>query len=425
VYNHLGPEGNYLTAYGPYFTSKYKTPWGGAINFDDAYCEGVREFFIENALMWFRDFHVDALRLDAVHAISDFGPVHILQEIRQYTDRLTEQTGRDYYLIVELDLNDPVYIDPLQKKGYGMNAQWNDEFHHALRVTAGEKRQGYFSDFNGIEHLCKAYQDAYVYDGQYSAHRGKKFGLRSTNEGHQFVVFSQNHDQTGNRMLGERTSTLVSFEMQKLLAGAVMVSPYLPLLFMGEEWSEPNPFLYFVSHTDPELAEAVRRGRREEFAAFHLAGEAPDPMDEKTFRHSGLQWNLLPAEPYKTMHQYYKALIRLRKNNRILSAGRRQVYCACQPENETLGLLRDYEEEQVACLLNFSKKVQCLPLPKAGGPWRLLLDSAAPVWRGPAAAPQEIPATAASSSVVIRPESILVYGCQGPEEGTDYSTLTI
>ena len=148
-------------------------------------------------------------------------------------------------------------------------------------------------------------------------------------------------------------------------------------------------------------------------------------MDEKTFRHSGLQWNLLPAEPYKTMHQYYKALIRLRKNNRILSEGRRQVYCACHPENETLGLLRDYEEEQVACLLNFSKKVQSLLLPKAGGPWRLLLDSAAPVWMGPAAAPQEIPATAASSSVVIRPESILVYGCQRPEKGTDYSTLTI
>ncbi|MGZ5192118.1 MAG: malto-oligosyltrehalose trehalohydrolase, partial [Flavisolibacter sp.] len=212
VYNHLGPEGNYLGAFGPYFTEKYKTPWGPAINFDDAWCEGVRRYFIENALMWFRDFHIDALRLDAVHAIKDLSPVHILREIKTYVNALMQKTGRTYYLIAELDLNDNRYINPLEENGYGMDAQWIDEFHHALRVTSGQERDGYYEDFNGIEHLAKAYRDAYVYDGQYSQHRKKFFGVKAQNEGKQFVVFSQNHDQVGNRMLGERTSSLLSFE---------------------------------------------------------------------------------------------------------------------------------------------------------------------------------------------------------------------
>lgn len=173
VYNHLGPEGNYLPQFAPYFTDKYKTPWGSAINFDDAWCDGVRHYFIENALMWFRDFHIDALRLDAVHAIKDFSPVHILQEIRDYVNELEKVTGRNYYLIVESDLNDPRYINPLEECGYGMNAQWIDEFHHALRVTAGGEPTGYYSDFKPVQHLAKAYKDAYVYDGQFSPHRKK------------------------------------------------------------------------------------------------------------------------------------------------------------------------------------------------------------------------------------------------------------
>ena len=293
VYNHMGPEGNYLGAYGPYFTEKYKTPWGGAINFDDAWCDGVRRFFIENALMWFRDFHVDALRLDAVHAIKDFSPNHILREIKQHVDALMAVTGRTHYLIVELDLNDDRFINGLDNCGYGMDAQWVDEFHHALRVTATGERTGYYADFHGINDLAKAYRDAYVYDGQWSEHRKRHFGVKTGNPGQQFIVFSQNHDQVGNRMLGERSSQLVSFEMQKLLAGAVFISPYLPMLFMGEEWGETHPFLYFVSHTDPDLAEAVRKGRKAEFAAFHTQGEAPDPMAEETFQNSKLQWPLL------------------------------------------------------------------------------------------------------------------------------------
>lgn len=386
VYNHFGPEGNYFTDFGPYLTSKYCTPWGDAVNFDDAWCDGVRRYFLENALMWFRDFHIDALRLDAVHAIKDFSPTHLLQDLRQQVDQLMETTGRRHYLIVENDLNDPRFIDPLTDRGYGMDAQWTDEFHHALRVSAGEERKSYYADFNGIAHLAKSYQDAYVYDGQFSAHRNRFFGQKaSTNPGWQFIVFSQNHDQVGNRMGGERTSLLVSFEMQKLLAGAVLVSPFLPLLFMGEEWSAPSPFQYFVSHTDPALAEAVRQGRRREFAAFHDQGEVPDPVAEATFQRSKLPWNLVAKEPHQTLFRYYQTLIALRKRHPALhNLNRRQMEVSLYEEQQTIRLHRWNGDQHVLCLLNFSKQSQLIPLPGQAAPWRKLVDSAAPQWQAPA-----------------------------------------
>ncbi|HEY1114931.1 MAG TPA: malto-oligosyltrehalose trehalohydrolase [Chitinophagaceae bacterium] len=408
VYNHLGPEGNYLGAYGPFFTDKYHTPWGNALNFDDAGCDGVREFYIENALMWFRDFHIDALRLDAVHAIKDFSPVHLLQEIRRRTDQLMKETGRIHYLIVELDLNDPRFINPEAKGGYGMDAQWIDEFHHALRVAAGGDRTGYYSDFNGLGHLAKSYRDAYVYDGQYSPHRKKKFGLPAAgNEGRQFIVFSQNHDQVGNRMLGERSSRLYSFEMQKLMAGAVLLSPFLPMLFMGEEWSEPHPFLYFVSHTDPELAEAVRKGRKEEFAAFHADGEAPDPVAVETFQGSKLQWALLEHEPHKTMLHYYKTLIWLRKSHPALHNLDRQGVKV--QEDSTRGVLllqRTHATSQVQCWMNFSGESQRVTLPGSAAEWHVLLDSAHPDWKGPKGAAHS---AAGGSELILQPESLLVF----------------
>lgn len=408
VYNHMGPEGNYLGAFGPYFTDKYNTPWGNAINFDDEWCDGVRKYFIENTLMWFRDFHIDALRMDAVHAIKDFSPTHILREIKQDVNKLMAATGRTHYLIVELDLNDNRFINPLFEQGYGMDAQWIDEFHHALRVTAGEARSGYYSDFTGIAHLAKSYKDAYVFDGIYSPHRKKTFGIKAENNpGKQFVVFSQNHDQVGNRMLGERTSTLVSFEMQKLMAAAVVVSPYLPMLFMGEEYSEPHPFLYFVSHTDPALADAVRKGRKAEFAAFHAQGEAPDPVSEETFEESKLQWNLLQQEPHKTMFEYYKQLISLRKQQPALrTLHRHQVNVEENEDNKTLRLHRWHAGEHVMCLMNFSKQPQDAMLPFFKNDWQLLLNSAATKWNGSADAAETVsPGTA----VTILPESILIY----------------
>jgi maltooligosyltrehalose trehalohydrolase len=411
VYNHIGPEGNYLGNFGPYFTDKYNTPWGAAVNFDDAGCDGVRRFFIENALMWFRDFHIDALRLDAVHAIKDFSPVHILREIKLRVNDLMQETGRTHYLIVELDLNDNTFINSLEKQGYGMDAQWIDEFHHALRIAAGGEKTGYYADFDGIEHLAKAYRDAYVYDGQYSAHRDKSFGVKAEgNPGNQFVVFSQNHDQVGNRMLGERSSQLMSFEMQKLMAGAVMFSPYLPMLFMGEEWAESNPFQYFVSHTDPDLAEAVRKGRKAEFAAFHAQGEAPDPTDERTFLNSKLQWELLNVEPHHTMLNYYKRLIALRKQSPALRhLNRKQLNVQHDKEKNTLLLRRWSEQQQVMCLMNFSNSEQSIVIPIEPSKWMKLHDSASPEWRGPKAGPDEV---SSNQKLDLQPESILVYHTQ-------------
>ena len=408
VYNHLGPEGNYLNEFGPYFTDKYKTPWGKAINYDDSWCDNVRRFFIENALMWFRDFHIDALRLDAVHAIKDFSPTHILSELKHYVKLLVKNTGRKHYLIAESDLNDKRFIDSLENKGYGMDSQWIDEFHHALRVTSGGERKGYYSDFLGISHLAKAYHDAYVYDGIYSEHRHKTFGTNAAGfPGEKFIVFSQNHDQVGNRMLGERSSRLVSFEMQKLMAAAVLVSPFIPLLFMGEEWSEPNPFLYFVSHTDPGLIEAVRKGRKAEFSEFHAQGEAPDPQAPETFLKSKLQWNLLNTGIHETMYRYYQTLISIRKKEPALyKLNRQQLNCEHDEKTQTLILWRWHENQHIVCLMNFSKVQQKLKIPDGGNEWNKLFDTAETRWAGPGAAPELI---INNSSVNIQPESMLIY----------------
>ncbi|WP_207493244.1 malto-oligosyltrehalose trehalohydrolase [Aridibaculum aurantiacum] len=408
VYNHMGPEGNYLGAFGPYFTSKYNTPWGNAINFDDAHCDGVRSYFIENVLMWFRDFHIDALRMDAVHAIKDFSPVHILREIKLHVNELSQHTGRQHHLIVELDLNDTRFINPLEEQGFGMDGQWIDEFHHALRVTATGESTGYYSDFSGIADLAKSYKDAYVFDGQYSHHRQKFFGIKAEkNPGQQFVVFSQNHDQVGNRMLGERTSELVSYEMQKLLAGAVLASPYLPMLFMGEEYSEPNRFMYFVSHTDKELAEAVRKGRKEEFAAFHAEGEAPDPVSEETFNNSKLQWNLVKEGQHKTMFNFYQQLIQLRKEQPALKhLNRQHLKVSFDEAAKTLLLHRWHEDQHVVCLMNFSQQEQKIQAPTEASNWRKLLASHEPQWLGKTEAPETFEA---GEEILLQPESIVIY----------------
>lgn len=325
-----------------------------------------------------------------------------------HVDELMNETGRKHYLIVESDLNDPKFINPVSEGGFGMDAQWIDEFHHALIVTAGGDKMGYYSDFNGIEHLAKSYKDAYVYDGQYSPHRKKYFGIKANkNEGHQFVVFSQNHDQVGNRMLGDRSSELFSFELQKLLASSVILSPYLPMLFMGEEWSEQNRFQYFVSHTDAELAEAVRKGRKEEFAAFHEAGEAPDPMAVETFSNSKLQWHLIGLEPHATMLRFYKKLIQIRKVEPALkNISRKNISVEFSMENNTLMLHRWQENNHILCFLNFSAKPVKTKffLDKTG--WQPVLNSASPVWKGNYEAPASVKNI---NEILIAGESILIY----------------
>lgn len=408
VYNHLGPEGNILSMYGPFFTDKYKTPWGQAINLDDAGCDGVRNFYIENALMWLRDFHVDALRLDAVHAIKDLGAKHFLAELADSVSELEKITGRNYYLIAECDLNDPKYIRGRNECGYGMHAQWVDEFHHALRVTAGEAPAGYYSDFKGIQHLAKAYRDVYVYDGAFSEYRNRTFGARASRlPAEKFIVFSQNHDQIGNRMMGERTGHLLNFEKQKLLAGAVFLSPYIPLLFMGEEWSASNPFLYFVSHTDTELVEAVRKGRKEEFKEFHARGEPPDPQSEETFIRSKILWQDADKEPHSTMLQYYKTLVDFRKKHRDFltrETGRFEVSCF---ESEKIIVLSYRQSETLLlCILNFSSSIQQLPDYTREEKLHTLFNSAGPEWKGkyPLAVEFE-----KGTAIQTSPESLIIY----------------
>jgi len=350
VYNHLGPEGNYLEAYGPYFTDKYHTPWGKAVNLDDAYCDGVRHFFVENMRMWFCDYHIDALRLDAVHALKDFGAKHLLTALREALDELSEVTGRTYYLIGECDLNDVRYIQSNKEGGYGLHAQWIDEFHHALRVSVGERRQGYYSDFKPLVHLAKAFTSAYVYDGIYSIHRKKIFGNRAIGaKGKQFVVFSQNHDQIGNRMLGERSSTLYGFDTQLLMATVVLAAPNIPLLFMGEEYGETSPFLYFVSHTDQEIAQAVKKGRQDEFKDFFNDEViAPDPTAAVTFEQSKLCWAHLNEVNHQTLLKAYRKLIALRK-----------MYAAWYTlDRERLGV--ELWEEKRVLLLKRWNSAECL-----------------------------------------------------------------
>lgn len=406
VYNHLGPEGNYFKEFGPYFTSKYKTPWGDAINFDDSGSDPIRQFYIENVLMWLRDFHIDALRLDAVHAIKDLSPVHILREMREYTDALIRSTWRMHYLIAEVDLNDTKFVDATVHNGYGMDAQWTDEFHHALRVTTGQERRGYYSDFNGMAHLAKAYRDAYVYDGQYSEHRAKHFGVPAHHlPGSKFIVFSQNHDQVGNRMLGERSSELVSFNMLKVMAGATLLSPYIPLLFMGEEYGETNPFLYFVDHSDPKLIERVRNGRKEEFAAFQTEQSAPDPQSAETFQRSKLQWDKRHTGMNNILFSFYKEIIALRKTNNVLRRpDRKRMDIIENIDGHVLVVHRWYKHIHLWMIINFSDMAQPVALPVNDVLYRML-DSGDEKWKGNGSSPLELP----DGRFEIPSESLVVY----------------
>jgi maltooligosyltrehalose trehalohydrolase len=363
VYNHLGPEGNYFADYGPYFTDKYKTPWGSAINFDDAYCDAVRGYFIQNALMWLEEYHIDGLRLDAVHAIWDNGAKHFISE-------LSSLVG-DKLLIGELDLNSPRYINSREKGGYGLSGQWADEFHHALHSLLTKETNGYYADFGDISSLAKSFRDSYVFTGQYSTVRKRNFGVLPSNDYDQFVVFIQNHDQTGNRMLGERLSSLISFEAQKLAAAVLLLSPHVPLLFMGEEYGEKNPFLFFTSHSDETLIKAVRKGRKEEFS---WAGETPDPQAEETYHHSMLSWNT-----NSPLFEYYRYLIAMRKTRRaLLNTARDSVFV--RTEGLLLIVERYGNDDRLLLLFNFSEE------PVVYKDKRLLrkkFDSAAAIWHGP------------------------------------------
>lgn len=410
VYNHLGPEGNYFGDFGPYFTEKYRTVWGKAINFDDEYSSPVRNFFIQNALYWLRDYHFDGLRLDAAQAIYDFGAVHFLEELATAVAALAEKLGRKLYLIAESDLNDPRLIRPVELGGYGLDAQWADDFHHSLYALLTGANTAYYQDFGQCGHLAKAYQDSFVYDWKYAPHRHRFHGRPALDRPpSQFVVCIQNHDQVANQIPGNRLSKLVSFEALKLAAGAVLLSPYIPLLFMGEEYGEEAPFTYFVSHSDPELVKTVREGRKKESERFHSQEQSLDPEAPETFLVSKLNWDKRKEGNHQILWLFYQHLIQLRRTlPALMKRDCRNLEAFSDEANKVVGWRRWAEENQILCLMNFNQKavtIQLPPLP--ANQWHKVLDSADPQWMGTSASAPEI--LKSEQEVTLQMQSFLLY----------------
>ncbi len=374
VYNHLGPRGNYLPRFGPYFTDHYNTPWGDAVNFDGPESDQVRRFFIDNALMWLRDYHFDGLRIDAVHAIFDTSAIHFLEQLSTEVKQLQAHLGRHLVLIAESDLNDPRIIRPQETGGYGLNAQWNEDFHHALHAVLTREKQGYYIDFGGLESLARVMSRNFAYDGCYSVYRRRMHGRPAADlSGHQLVGCLQNHDQVGNRALGERTSRLLSTDQLKIGAALVFASPFIPMLFQGEEWGAGTPFLYFTAHEDPELAEAVRQGRRNEFAAFDWPGEEiPDPQSLETFERSRLKWEEPNQEPHTEILDWHKKLIRLRRLLPDLNNGRSdQVKVRFDQKQNWLIIIRG----KAIMAFNLASRSQSILLPELPAKRNILLAS--------------------------------------------------
>jgi maltooligosyltrehalose trehalohydrolase len=410
VYNHLGPEGNYLWDFGPYFTDKYKTPWGRAINFDDAYSNEVRNYFMENARHWFQNYHIDSLRLDAVHGISDLSAKPFLRELADNIREFAAHERRKIFLIAESDLNDTRIIRPKRSGGFGLSAQWCDDFHHSLHSLLTGEKEGYYLDFGGMEHLVKSIREGFVYSGEYSEFRKRNHGNSSRDiPAGQYIVFSQNHDQVGNRMLGERLSSLVSFESLKLAAGAVLFSPYIPLLFMGEEYGEDAPFLYFVSHSDPDLIEAVRRGRREEFRSFTWQGRPPDPQDRKTFLRSKISWEKRGKGRHKTLLELYKTMVRLRRTIPALSTlDKSSMHVDGSAEKKVLLIRRWKDDNEVYLIFNFHKRRNIrLTAFLNRTVWKKALDTADVKWKGPGTLLSDW--ITGGKEIVIRKQSAAMY----------------
>jgi maltooligosyltrehalose trehalohydrolase len=330
VYNHLGPEGNYLGDYGPYFTNRYHTPWGDALNFDGPDSDEVRRYFVDNALHWLCEYHADGLRLDAIQGIHDESARPILQEIADTFHAEAARLGRDAWLIAESDLNDARVIRPKDVGGLGLDAQWSDDFHHALHAVVTGNRRGYFGDFGRVADLAKAITASFVYDGQHAPHRRRRHGApAAADAGDRFVSFIQNHDQVANAYQGKRLAQVAGHARQKVAATVLFSTPALPLLFHGEEYAEEAPFDYFISHGDPGLVKAVREGRHAEY--LHLLEEGADmaawtdPQDEETFRHSKLRWASIDGGPHAEMLAFYRALVAVRRRLAPLRNGRKDL----------------------------------------------------------------------------------------------------
>ena len=385
VYNHLGPEGNYLREFGPYFTSGYKTAWGQALNFDGPHSDEVRRFFIESAVRWLDEFHIDALRLDSVRSIRDFSARPFIEELTAAAHGLGRTRGRQVQVIAESSMNDPKVLRPSEAGGWGCDAQYCKDFHHSLHAALTGERTGKYRDFSGLRDLARSYRDAFVYAGQYSVIRKMRHGRPAAGmPASKFLVFAQDHDEAGNRPRGERLAALADFEALKLAAGAVALSPFIPLLFMGEEYGEEAPFLYFTSHADKALAEAVRVGRRKEFDVAAGGGKLPDPNDEETFLRSRLDHSLRLKGKHALLENFYRRLYALRREHPALAKlDRENLAAALHVEAGLLTVSRRAGAEEAFFVLNFAKKPGRVKLELPGGNWTKLLDSAQPQWGGP------------------------------------------
>ena len=388
VYNHLGPGGNVLPRYGPYFTDHYHTPWGAAMNLDQAGSDEVRRYFIQNAVEWVTDFHIDALRLDAVHAIIDPTPRPFLRELTDAVHAAGRRLGRRVHVVAESDANDPRLVRSRPRGGDGMDAAWSDDLHHALHAVLTGERVGYYADHGSLEGLARGLRHGFVFTGQHSAYRGRRHGAPTAGvPTSRFVAFLQNHDQVGNRAAGERLASLTDADGLRLAAGIVLLGPFVPLMFMGEEHGETNPFLYFTDHADPTLRKAVREGRARECRGFGWSEPSPDPNDPETFARSRIEWAAREREPGRSLLAYHRHLLRLRREHPALGA--RDAPRPRTWTDEATGTLAVHRpaprtapgapDALLVCTLGPATDA-AVPVPP--GDWRLLLDSADRAWGG-------------------------------------------
>jgi maltooligosyltrehalose trehalohydrolase len=372
VYNHLGPEGNVLGAFGPYFTDVYVTPWGAAVNVAEAGSDEVRRFFTENALMWLHDFHVDGLRLDAIHGILDPTASPFLRELTAAVARLSLEFGRRLFLIAESADNNPLVVSAAALGGLGFDGQWNDDFHHALHAVVTGERAGYYEDFGRLDQLASAYNDGFVYQGEYSAFRRRRHGApsRSIPADH-FVVYAQNHDQVGNRAGAERLVSIVDLPVARLAAVAVLLSPFVPLLFMGEEYAETAPFPYFVDHRDDDLITAVRRGRAAEFGR---GADSFDPASTETFAQARLDRSTRESDSGRAMLALYRALIASRRRHPVLTDPQPLESNAVAVDG-VLTLLRRSSTNMAFVALNFGADAAVVTVDPSAPHWHRVIDS--------------------------------------------------
>jgi maltooligosyltrehalose trehalohydrolase len=403
VYNHFGPSGNYTGKFGPYVVPSHQTPWGGAVNLEDPYSYEVRRFFCDNALMWLRDFHIDGLRIDAVHAFVDRSAIHFLEQLAAEVEALQASVARRLTLIAESDLNDPRVVTPREAGGLGIDAQWSDDFHHALfTVLAPAERHGYYTDFGSIRQLAKAIEKTFVYDGAFSCYRKRMHGRPPTRLSQdRFLGYIQNHDQVGNRATGDRINHIAGLQRTRIAAAFVLTSPFVPMLFQGEEWAASTPFLYFADHEDPELAQAVSEGRKREFVEFGWdPAVIPDPESSATFEASKLRWEEAKHPEHAEMLAWYRALIRLRRRIPCLSDGRLGNAQVTYDESEKW--LR-MERGTIGVICNLSGVDHSFPVPREAG----VLLSSRPIAR------------TEEGAVVVPPDTVAVIATPEPSEVTD------